>query len=151
MVNDYSTVLIACGLNGRWEDLIEVYETMPGSYRSRLSGVAQAQVIIARAQSDSYDVKVRGFDVLGMDDTKWNTYSCNAVLNALLQTHQYKTLLSLSYKLKQKRKTWNSRTYTIVALAYIRSGSTMKALEFMRANATHMQSNNVECYRELID
>ncbi|KAE8967458.1 hypothetical protein PR002_g28055 [Phytophthora rubi] len=147
--NDYSALFMACRYKRR-EELVEIYESMPKSFRPQLNGYAQDVVIMAHTQNESEELKLRGLEIFGEDETKWTTYSCNAALDALLQTRQFEALFSLANKMTQKEIKWSSSTFKIVALGHIRSGSVKKALKFMRTNTTPMKNDSAQCYREVI-
>ncbi|KAG7379405.1 hypothetical protein PHYPSEUDO_008667 [Phytophthora pseudosyringae] len=147
----YATVLVACGKDEQWGDVLNVFEDIPESEREQLSSTALGSVVMAHTRSGEEGLVVRGLEFFDHHPSKWSRSPCNAALGAFLQTNRLEELLALANDMEKRRLNWSSFTCKMVAMAHIRSGSIDKARQVLHTHSQCMQNDSASCYRELID
>ncbi|KAL4094640.1 hypothetical protein PRIC1_010298 [Phytophthora ramorum] len=150
-VDVYASVFVACGTDKRWSDVLKVFDAMPQQLLPQLNDVSLGHVVMAHTHSKSEELTQRGLDIFGRHKEKRSKFACSAALEALLETRQFEVLFALASEMTRRGMKWDSFTYKMVALAYIRDGSIEKARQFLHANTKHMNNDSALCYREIID
>ncbi|GMF30888.1 unnamed protein product [Phytophthora lilii] len=146
----YTSVLMACGKGKRWQEVVKVYDEMPGKQRERLYNEVLSFVIRAHTRSETEELIQRGLDIFKKRTTrKWRTYTCDAALEALLETRQFSELLALAEDMTQHNVAYSSLTYKVLTLAYIESGCDEKAKQLLLTHGAKMDDGGADCYRQL--
>nr|KAE8925553.1 hypothetical protein PF009_g24242 [Phytophthora fragariae] len=140
--------LTSCCFDSRWSDVIRVFEDTPANLRPNLASDSLGAVMKAYARSGDEFFALELFE---NHKAKWGKFACNIALDVLLETDQADAALTLAKDMKRHGVKWNSRTYTAVALAYIRSGLLDEARVFLSDNAKLLQNCSYGAYRELIE
>ncbi|KAK1946589.1 hypothetical protein P3T76_002141 [Phytophthora citrophthora] len=147
----YGRVLAACGRDGKWRDVLGVFQDVPKGLWQELSGSTLGSVLMAHVKSGDEDLIARGLKLFDSHPAKWTGYACNAALEAYLQSDRWDELLALADDMTRHRVKWSPFTCRSVVMAHTRSGSTYKARRLLRTHSKLLQNKSVPCYRDLIE
>ncbi|RLN49975.1 hypothetical protein BBJ28_00018117 [Nothophytophthora sp. Chile5] len=148
-INAFEAAISAYAYTGRWNKIIDVYALMPEDLKLELAGWHLGAVIMAHANAESEELKLRGLAIFDQLKPQGNVFAYSGALTALLETQQLDAVLDLATEMQKQEMQMGQAACQAWILACIRSGAVDEAQQLLEEKWEHMRDTTA-CYEELI-